>query len=96
MRSAASAGGSKAGRVGGGGINRDIQRLFTQKISTFPGVELDSAANAIIANRTMPVWAICKIAFKAMMEIVRMEVGHTATSTRTHAARLLARRLLLE
>jgi hypothetical protein len=59
--------------AGASGFNRDIQRLFTQKISTFGGVEPDGPVPSLAMDRTQPLGAICKIAFKAMMETVRME-----------------------
>jgi hypothetical protein len=64
--------GAASARGGGGSINRDIQRLFTQKISTFGGVEGESSSS-LSMDRTAPLGAICKIAFKAIMECVRME-----------------------
>jgi len=71
--------GARGGGGGGGGINRDIQRLFTQKIATFSGVEAD--APPLSMDRTQPLWAVCKIAFKAMMETVRMEVDENDNTT---------------
>jgi len=69
----AGGGGGVSMRGGSSGINRDIQRLFTQKIATFGGVEQDGPPAAMAMDRVQPLGAICKIAFKAMMESVRAE-----------------------
>lgn len=59
------------------GINRDIQRMFMQKMSTFPGVSIDSDGsstdNSVASDRISPLLFVCKIAFKALMEFVRMQ-----------------------
>jgi hypothetical protein len=79
--------------TGAGGINREIQRLFTQKIVTFAGVDADGVTTDVAMNRTAPMVAICKIAFKAMTECVRVEVSARAGSEL--ATRLLDARMML-